>query len=124
MNGTAVEPGAKPSAHGRSEIFPAMNRLLTPAGNVRSDSGQPRDGTAPSSFAPEPPLLFSVFSMPVGEVRNNRMSQLSLFPSFILDFRFLLSVPLSTQLLVPQGVITGGHRAHTNVVTRERFALP
>jgi len=45
MKGTAVEPGAKPSAHGRSEVFPAMNRLLTPAGNVRSDGGQPRDGT-------------------------------------------------------------------------------
>jgi hypothetical protein len=56
----------KPSAHGRSEIFPAMNRLLTPAGNVRSDGEQPRDGTAPSSFAPEPPLFFSVFSTPSG----------------------------------------------------------
>ena len=56
----------KPSAHGQSEIVPAMNRLLTPAGNVRSDGGQPRDGTAPSSFAPEPPLFFSVFSTPSG----------------------------------------------------------
>ncbi len=61
-DGTAVERGARPSAHGRSEIFPAMNRLLTPAGNVRSDGDQPRDGTAPSSFAPEPPLFFCVFS--------------------------------------------------------------
>ena len=60
MPDAAVEPGAKPSAHGRSEIFPAMNRLLTPAGNVRSDGGQPREGTAPASFAPEPPLFFSV----------------------------------------------------------------
>jgi hypothetical protein len=40
MNDTAVEPGAKPSAHGRSEILPAMNRLLPSAGNVRSDGGQ------------------------------------------------------------------------------------
>jgi len=45
MNGPAIEPRAKPSAHGRSEVVPAMNRLLTPAGNVRSDGGQPRDGT-------------------------------------------------------------------------------
>ncbi len=64
MNGTAVEPVAKPSAHGRSEIFPAMNRLLTRAGNVRFDGGQLRDGTAPSSFALEPPLFFSVFPSP------------------------------------------------------------
>ncbi len=34
MKGTAVERVAKPSAHGRSEIFPAMNRLLTPEENV------------------------------------------------------------------------------------------
>ncbi len=33
------------STYGRSEIFPAMNRLLTPAGNVRSAGGQRRDGT-------------------------------------------------------------------------------
>ena len=64
MNGTAVEPGAKPSAHGRSAIFPAMNRLFTREGNVHSDGAQPRDGTAPASFAPEPPLFFSVFSTP------------------------------------------------------------
>jgi hypothetical protein len=38
------------------------NRLLTPAENVRSDGDQPREGTAPSSFAPEPPLFFCVFS--------------------------------------------------------------
>ena len=40
MPDTAVEPVAKPSAHGRSELFPAMNRLLTPEGNVRSDGYQ------------------------------------------------------------------------------------
>ena len=59
MPDAAVEPVAKPSAQGRSELFPAMNRFLTPAGNMRSDGGQPRAGTAPSNFAPEPPLLFS-----------------------------------------------------------------
>jgi hypothetical protein len=41
MNGTAVEPMAKPSAHGRSEVFPAMNRLLTPAENVRATAANP-----------------------------------------------------------------------------------
>ena len=40
MPDAAVEPVAKPSAHGRSEIIPAMNRLLPPVGNVRSDGGQ------------------------------------------------------------------------------------
>jgi hypothetical protein len=43
-------------------LFPGTNRLLPPAGNVRSDSSQPRNGTAPPSFAPEPPLVFSLFS--------------------------------------------------------------
>jgi hypothetical protein len=61
----AVEPVAKPSIHGRFEVFPAMNRFLTPAGNVRSDDGQPRDGTAPSNFVPEPPLFFSVSAGPI-----------------------------------------------------------
>jgi hypothetical protein len=36
MPGAAVEPVAKPSAHGRSEIVPAMSRLLTPDGNVQA----------------------------------------------------------------------------------------
>jgi hypothetical protein len=59
MPGAAVEPVTQPSAHGRPEISPAMNRLLTPAGNVRSDGAQPRDGTAASSFA-----LNRLFSSP------------------------------------------------------------
>jgi len=36
MPDAAVEPVAKPSAHGRSEVFPAMKRLVTPVGNVRA----------------------------------------------------------------------------------------
>jgi hypothetical protein len=36
-----VEPVAKPSAQGRSEIFPALNRLLTPEGNVRAMATNP-----------------------------------------------------------------------------------
>jgi len=32
--------GRSPSAHGRSEVFPAMNRLLTREENVHSDGGQ------------------------------------------------------------------------------------
>jgi len=35
----AVEPVAKPSAYGRSEVFPAMNRFLTSEENVPSDGG-------------------------------------------------------------------------------------
>ena len=70
-----VEPVAELSAYGRSEIFSAMNRLLPPVGNVRAMAakgpqtrdiafGDPSPGTetAPSSFAPEPPLFFSVSS--------------------------------------------------------------
>ncbi len=41
MPDAAVEPVAEPSAHGRSEIFPAMNRLLTPEGNVRATAPNP-----------------------------------------------------------------------------------
>jgi hypothetical protein len=40
MPDAAVGPVAEPSTHGRSEIIPAMNRFLTPAGNVRSDGSQ------------------------------------------------------------------------------------
>jgi hypothetical protein len=40
MPDAAVESGAKPSAQGRSEVFPALNRFLTPERNVRSDGGQ------------------------------------------------------------------------------------
>ena len=54
-----MEPVAKPSAQGRSEIFPALNRVLTPEENVRSHGGQPREGTAPSRVA-----LNRLFSSP------------------------------------------------------------
>jgi hypothetical protein len=60
-----VEPVAKPSPQGRSEIFPALNRFLIPEENVRSAGGQPREGTAPSRVAPEPPLFFSVSASPI-----------------------------------------------------------
>ncbi len=72
MNGTAVEPGAKPSAHGQSEILPAMNRLLPSAGNVRSDGGQPRDGT---------------------EYRASPLNRL--FSCFFVLFSSILSIPLA-----------------------------
>ena len=52
----------KPSAQGRFDVFPALNRFLTPAGNVRSDGDPTRGWDRVSSFAPEPPLFFSVFS--------------------------------------------------------------
>ena len=60
-----MEPVAKPSAQGRSEIFPALNRFLTPEENVRSAGGQLRAGTTPSRVAPEPPLFFSVSGSPI-----------------------------------------------------------
>ncbi len=47
MNGTAVERVAKPSAHGRLEVFPAMNRLLTPQGTCVPTATNP--GMEPSS---------------------------------------------------------------------------
>jgi hypothetical protein len=80
---TAVEPGAKPSAHGRSEIFPAMNRLLTPEGNVRAMAANP--GMEPPHRASPLNRLFSSSSFPhplalirllaeSGKVWKNRMS--------------------------------------------------
>jgi len=88
MPDAAVESVAQPSAQGRSEVLPALNRFLTPARNVRSDGGPPHEGTAPSRVAPEPPPFFSVSStaacscppeLPrcrnaVDDVRKNRMS--------------------------------------------------
>jgi len=75
MNDAAIEPGAKPSAHGRSEILPAMNRLLTPAGNVRSDGdhgfpnakyrvGEPNPGMEPPRRVSPLNRLFSSPSVP------------------------------------------------------------
>jgi hypothetical protein len=79
MPEAAVAPVAKPSAQGRSAVFPVMNRLLTSTGNVRTMAASPGDGTAPSNFAPEPPLFFSESSRGTcdtgHEARKNRMSQ-------------------------------------------------
>ncbi len=60
MKGTAVERGAKPSAHGRSEIFPAMSRLLTPEENVRTMAANP--GMEPPHRASPLNRLFSSLS--------------------------------------------------------------
>jgi hypothetical protein len=64
MNGTAVEPEAKPSAHGRSEIFPAMNRFLPPAGNVRSDGGQGFPNAKYRVWGPDPEIEPGIESRP------------------------------------------------------------
>ena len=70
-----IHHSQRPAAQGRSEIFPALNRLLIPVGNVQATAakgpqtrdiafGDPTPGTetAPSRFAPEPPLSFSASS--------------------------------------------------------------
>ncbi len=78
MNGTAVEPAAKPSAHGRSEISPAMNRLLIPAGNVRAiaaNSGmEPPHRSSPLNrlFSSSFVLLGSILSIPLACMSWNR----------------------------------------------------
>jgi hypothetical protein len=77
----AVEPVAKHSAHGRSEIFPAMNRLLTSVGNVLARAAYP--GRVPPHRAsplnrlfssPCPQELRALCRDAGGEVRKNRMS--------------------------------------------------
>jgi hypothetical protein len=40
MNDTAVAPGAQPSVHGRSEVSPAMNRLLPPNGTCTATAAK------------------------------------------------------------------------------------
>ena len=70
MPDAAVKPVAKPSAHGRSESFPAMSRLLTHERNVRFDGGRPWDGTEHGAS----PLnrLFSSPSVPRRAARAQR----------------------------------------------------
>jgi hypothetical protein len=82
MPDAAVEPVAKPSAHDRSELFPAMNRLLTPVGNVRATTTNPGTGTGHRASplnhlfsSPCPQELRAMCRDGVGEVRKNRTGQ-------------------------------------------------
>ena len=52
-----------PLAPRRERAF--RRRPRVPKREISRLGARPRDGTAPSSFAPEPPLFFSVFSMPL-----------------------------------------------------------